>query len=44
MNWNKCRNHKVARVWAECFVKKCKVYGKHLHCEDRNCLSIKGVK
>ena len=35
----KCGNHRVARVWVECFVKGCKIRKDHLHCEDRNCLS-----
>ena len=40
----KCGNHRVARVWVECFVKGCKIRGEHVHCEDRNCLSYRGVK
>ena len=40
----KCGNHRVARVWVECFVKGCKIRGEHVHCEDRSCLSYRAVK
>jgi len=40
----KCISHKSAREFVACFVKGCLIRGNHLHCEDRNCLSIKEVK